>query len=285
MIKTTFSFSIALGTGLLLVLATPVSALTFLGASGFWSNPSPTNNRAIVYENNAPGTPGGNYLSPGIAAPGVPPLGAPNTLAPAGIRWGSPSPAGGSKSGLRSYGSTFAPGGVLIPTDGTITNVVETAYLDHINFPIASGTSIEQVNWNLTYNFLDDNNNPFSVLTVIPVAILETPNNPSSGVCAGNPPPGTRPPCPDRITLTQPNAAIVNIPGTTEFINLELLFPTTGTNVIFTAENQENFLRIDSRFSRVPSPAAFGGLGVLSLFVPNFKRLKKRYDYNLVDKG
>jgi hypothetical protein len=255
-----------LGVGLVLALATPASALTFLGGTSFWSTPvgpgaSVSGN--VVYENQVGPPAGGAFLNPQPIS-----LPSPNNINPSGVRFGDP--ASTFKSGLRAFGSTF---NLVVPTNGTSVTATSIYVLDHINFPIFSGTQLTGVSWNLRLSFLDDSNNPFFVTSVIPVTIDETPNTPPCVYTA--PPPNT--PCPDRVTLTQPNTAIVGIPGTNEFINLQLQFPSTGTNSLITNENQQNLFPINGIFTRIPAPAPLGALGVLSFLAANFKRMRKRY--------
>jgi hypothetical protein len=246
-----------LAAGASLALEVPASALTFLGASGSFQNP--VGGAGVSFESS-----GGPYLDPQPAAPTG------NQTAPNGIRWGNP--VGPNRSGLRIYGSDYGPTGVNIPTDGTPSTVANVLTLDHINFPIFGGSAISSVELTLTYSFLDDDNNPFSVNDIVPITVEETPNSPP---CPFPSPPGN--PCSDRITLVQPQTLVYYIDNGPEFIELSLNFPTSGTNFIITDEGQQNPFSINATFVRVPAPVAFGAIGPMALFAANFRRLRKRY--------
>ncbi|MCT0202161.1 hypothetical protein [Synechococcus sp. CS-603] len=238
----------------------PALALTFVGASSFWSAPVGPAAAGVTYENQTGPPAGGGFLAPAPI-----PQAAPNNQNPSGIRWGIP--AATNRSGLRAYGSTF---NVLIPTNGNTLTANNVFVLNHLNFPIF--TAIAQVTWNIRYDFLDDNLIPFFVTAAVPISIDETSNTPPCAFTA--PPPNS--PCPDRIEITQPNN-IFSIPNTTEFIDTDIEFFVSGNTFAITNENQQNFLRIDGTFRRIPAPGSLGALGLFSFFTVNYKRIKARY--------
>jgi hypothetical protein len=181
---------------------------------------------------------------------------------------------------LRLYGSSFllAPGGGLtVPVDGSTLDVAKIFELDHLNNPIFD--AISGVNLTLTFNFLDDDNNPFNVVSsVIPITIEETSNTDTLAGCTSGFQQSTIP-CDDRITLTQPTVQLfpVDTPKGDEFLVLNLQFPSSGLNSIVTQEGGDNVFDINGSFTIAPAPLPFGAAGALTLFAGGFKRLRKRY--------
>ncbi len=247
-------------------LATPASALTFVSASGVFSGPSGTTVEPPL-------------VLPPAADPLEPLPGGGIQTGPTGIRWGTAQTSAG-RSGLRLYGSSYAgaPGGGLsIPLDATGLQVNKLFELDHINQPITGAVS--SVNLTFTFNFIDQNNNPTTVITsAIPITIEETDNtNTLAGCTSGFQ--QSNIPCDDRITLTQPSIQFfpVNTPKGNEFLVVDLQFPTTGTNFIITQEGGQNPFDINANFRLAPSPLPFGAVGALSLLASGIRPLRKRY--------
>jgi hypothetical protein len=206
---------------------------SFQNITADWINPNPAN-------------PGGTLVDGGASA----------TLTT--IRWGTPNPPGGQKSGYDFALASPQPIDVNVPP--SVNFVLGT--FTHQNWPINSGTSITGVQLQITIgNVVVDGQGQGPLNLLYNFTHFETPNDPGWGnSCAA----GGSQPCPDLVTVSfnaQSENFLVNgveytvnvlgFNGQSSFLTLEQA--ATSANLI---------VQVAARETVVPVPAAMAMFGV-----------------------
>ena len=219
--------ALALGMG-----AADAAVVSFQNVTADWVNPNPAN-------------PGGTLVDGGASA----------TLTT--IRWGTPNPPGGQKSGYDFALAAPQPINVGVNPPPSVDFVLGT--FTHQNWPINSGTSITGVQLSIKIgNVVVDGQSQGPLNLLYNFTHFETPND--GNPCAA----GGSQPCPDRVTVTfnaQSENFLVNgveytvnvlgFDGQSSFLTREQA--ATSANLI---------VQVAARETVVPVPAAMAMFGV-----------------------